>query len=769
MFKFATIFYIVIGIITGRVFLELNLFVYPKEIDPFQDIARFYLENMYYFLIVFLTMVFVLGRCLKIEIREVANFAVRMFSVILLPPLIDYFLVGRREGYDYASVEHMMSNFSNLSFIKGDATLGISVEILIALLCIFFYSFKKSKNIWKALGVTVLLDMLLVFISTPEIFFQGGRDDYYYDHFLPAYYFFPFIFLVSIFYAFVHKDKFKALIGNIRIVRSLVFICAVLVGGAISFATTKEFYIWNLSLGSVAIFFVWQVSVLLNDIYDIEIDRITNSQRPLVTGVCSIVEYRFISVLFSFWAISFAAVITWQVFILTLITLIFAICYSVPPFRLRKNFMGNIIIGLSLMLSMHAGLYCASYGYPAELIIFSKHGLMLSVVMFLLGCVISTVKDIKDIKSDKAHGISNCFTVFGKTKGKWIVCALVFITFALLGLLLKSTFVIILAFMIALIFYIFETIKGVYLLGILLTLCSFFFFYRDVHQNPKIYIEMSNPQLETEFPDNYIKFSRNQRQLNEKFYEINGWLLLKNILLKKMGTPQTTKFEDILLSFENTKGIYGWWPDKYMKKGKEYIKDMPPVYLAPDLDDTAWIYKHKGVNLPAPIVERFTSDLDLPDEYLGICHELSCDEDYILRVWGTRGWSEDIDIVVIANALTSIEPTNPFLNKVIEENTRLINHIIENYNFSDYFKYFEPKVSGVALLLFYDSEFQPYLSNASRQILIDYLKKNIQQLNDGPIVSRWGAGEDVFYGLNIVTFNDQVSSLLYEFSREYLK
>jgi len=467
--SYTRIFYLVIGIISVRVACEWLLLDFPTQLNIFQNEVRFYLENVYYFLIVFLVSAVLVSKIARISLAGVMNFGVKVYPVIILPPLVDGLLLGRVKGYCYATTSNFLGNLLSLSFLKGDATLGISIEILIALIVIFIYVYLKTKRIWKGIAVFLLIDLLLVIISTPDLFFGKGNSNYHYDYFLPVYYFLPFLLFLALTLVIYNKGKLTAILKNFRPVRALVFCSGVLLGGLMHYVTTGYLYWLNLLLGIFAILLVWKVSVIINDIYDISIDSLTNKTRPLICGVLTVNEYRLTAHILSFLAISCAAVINSKVFLLTVSALVLAFIYSAPPFRLRKNLKGNFVIGISLAISFLIGIYSAS----GELIILTHRALFLLAFIIILGTVISLAKDIKDIEGDKKAKIKNLFTLYGKKRGKTILIVLIFLTLNIPALALGILTIFLLSLTACYLYYRFESIKGVYIISIAIIFISF--------------------------------------------------------------------------------------------------------------------------------------------------------------------------------------------------------------------------------------------------------------------------------------------------------
>lgn len=459
-FSYQQIFFLVILITTLRILVEWCLFEFPIQLNIFQDYVRFYLENVYYFLIVFLAGAVAISLIGRIALKEVMNFGARLYPVIILPPLIDGLLLGRKEGYYYATMPNMAANFFTLSFIDGDATLGISIEILIGLIGIFSYVCWKTKKAWKGIICALVINAFLVVISTPDLIFGEGRGDYYSDYFLPCYYFLPFLLYLSLALHIYSRDKFYAILGNIRIARSLIFIFAVFLGGTFTNYLGLPKYFLKLSCGALAIFFVWQVSIIVNDIFDVSIDSVTNRSRPLVTGIITVQGYWLVTSIFSFLALSFAVVVSLKVFILIVAALIMAHLYSSPPMRLRKNLFGNILIGIALFLSFWVGIFASGY-YPVAF----QRAWFLSGLIFIFGAALSMTKDIKDIEGDAANNIENLFTIYGKKHGKRIATGLAFIVFNIPTVVCSSGIIFLLSLLAAGLYYKFESIKSVYIIG----------------------------------------------------------------------------------------------------------------------------------------------------------------------------------------------------------------------------------------------------------------------------------------------------------------
>lgn len=461
----------VMAVISVRVFAEWKVFVFSVYMDVVQDYLRFYLENMYYFLILFLVGSVVLELLTRQGLKRIMNFCARLYLVIIIPPLIDGLLLNHRQGYEYCQLENLWVNFCTLSG-GADGPLGIFIEVLIGVLAAGAYVFVKTRSFLKACAAVAILDVFLLVLSTPDIFFGAGRGDYFYDNFLPLFYYFPFIVLLGAALFIYDRKKLSALLANIRLVRSAAFVFAVALGGIFTLRAAGMVNLWNLAMGACAIFFVWQTSVIVNDLSDRQIDAVSNPSRPLSVRVFEPQEYMLVGFIFAFLALSFAAIINLQVLLFVSLGLGLALAYSVPPLRLRRNLWGLPAIGGAVVVSFFTGI-ASSYPFVRfGAVMRSPYALRYTVFLFLVGTLIPLIKDIKDIAGDTAAGVRNLFTLYGKKRGTALTCGLVFCAFNV-GHLVLGRFDALILILSALACWLCarrESIKGVYILAMAVTL-----------------------------------------------------------------------------------------------------------------------------------------------------------------------------------------------------------------------------------------------------------------------------------------------------------
>ena len=61
--------------------------------------------------------------------------------------------------------------------------------------------------------------------------------------------------------------------------------------------------------------------------------------------------------------------------------------------------------------------------------------------------------------------------------------------------------------------------------------------------------------------------------------------------------------------------------------------------------------------------------------------------------------------------------------------------MVENNEYLEDYDYYIPKEAGVFLLLFYDTNYEPYLTDKSKGVLRRYLSENISALIEVPLIT----------------------------------
>ena len=755
------IFLSIVGIVAIRVVLEWLLLDFPIQLNGFQDYARFFLENIYFFLIVMLVVCAFISVLCHLSLKKLMNFGVKMYPIMWLPPIFDVIFYSRQEGYYYSRAENFLSNILTFSFGSVDATHGLVFEFLLAIIFVMVFIYIQTRSIVKTVVAGVFIDVFVFFISTPDLVFGPEQASYVNDFFLPLYYFFPFVILLVAFLYFFDDRKLKALFSNLRLARAAAFVLAVVMGGIARYKATNEIYPFTIFLGSVAAFYFWEVCVIVNDIFDLEIDTVTNTDRPLVQNVFTLEEYWLLAGLLTLLSLSFAFVINYVVGLLVLFALGLGYAYSCPPFRLRKHFGGYIVIGLALSLCLYVGFFAVNpyTVVPLKFIYFT-------VFVFIFGSVLPLAKDIKDIEGDKSQHIVNVFTLFPRDKAKKIVMGILFCVLNLPAFFGYSFVIIPLSVLALWIFYKWESIRVIYVVGMLITCFLFVLLLPDYAPLLEINKDISDFNSKQQHPYNYVIVINRMNQVKGVVFERNGWLILQSLL-----SPYTrmNKYERIIWNPagpKKTDGFLSWWPGV---KQKLYFSNKDPLAVDYHVDVTMWMLK-RGKNLLAEKrLKSFLGVAALDQPFQKACADVSCQSDFIVRASQPSASQRSMDILTMANVLSSLEPNTKYAHVVKEENQRLINHIIENLDYPSFMPYIEPVVVEEFLLLFYDQEFIPFLTEKARARLRQSFQKKYAGLGSSPAGLLMTAEGESIAHTQVVAVNHVLPVLMVEYAREHFK
>jgi len=183
------------------------------------------------------------------------------------------------------------------------------------------------------------------------------------------------------------------------------------------------------AVGAITLLFVY--AKIINDIYDLTIDRISNKRRPMVEGIISVDAARRLSTVLLAVSGIFALLVCNRSFICQWLVIGgLSYLYSTPPARLRRfwpiGHMTLVLIGGSVFV---AGTCIAR---PDGLLNVGENKTILACLL-LAFFFLSQIKDLKDIEGDRQGGVDNIFGCVSHPRG----LALIFYS----GFLLMAFFV----------------------------------------------------------------------------------------------------------------------------------------------------------------------------------------------------------------------------------------------------------------------------------------------------------------------------------------
>lgn len=215
----------------------------------------------------------------------------------------------------------------------------------------------------------------------------------------------------------------QGLLTLIRPINSIMIGFAVLVGIIITNPSLvfSEFSFVGFLIG----FFISSYSMVINDIYDIDIDKINRPDRPLPSGRVTLNEAKLFSVFLLFIGISLSiiSIIRYDSSILIFfITIFFSFISWLYSYGLKKRgLIGNFIVAISMTIPFIFGGIIIN-GFTNVLL------LSFSTIAFLSGLGREIVKTICDVKGDKSKHVNTISVTLGvsnaaKLGGFLILCA----------------------------------------------------------------------------------------------------------------------------------------------------------------------------------------------------------------------------------------------------------------------------------------------------------------------------------------------------------
>jgi 4-hydroxybenzoate polyprenyltransferase len=182
-------------------------------------------------------------------------------------------------------------------------------------------------------------------------------------------------------------------------------------------------------LASLSSMILNAASNIINEVYDLDIDRINKPQRPIPSGKVNVNQAKLHSFLLYSISLSLAALINTTFLSLVAIAAAATILYSVPPLRTKEHW-----LLAALTISIPRGVLLKVAGWSVLCPIWVLEPWLIGSVygLFLLGA--SATKDFSDIKGDAAHGCKTLPVRFGVHKAAWMIAPFFFLPFLLLSI-----------------------------------------------------------------------------------------------------------------------------------------------------------------------------------------------------------------------------------------------------------------------------------------------------------------------------------------------
>jgi geranylgeranylglycerol-phosphate geranylgeranyltransferase len=197
----------------------------------------------------------------------------------------------------------------------------------------------------------------------------------------------------------------RAALDLLRPVNCAMIGFAVIVGYFVS--GPDSYPLAELGLGFFTGFFICAYSMAVNDIYDLEVDRVNRPERPLPSGKLSVQGANRLSVF------CLAAGVACSVLSLYPLAVAIALFYALLSwlynYRAKKTGLpGNLIVASSLAIPFVYGGVVAGGSYGSELL------LLMALTSFLAGVGREVVKAMADTEGDEKRGVRSVARSMGQ-------------------------------------------------------------------------------------------------------------------------------------------------------------------------------------------------------------------------------------------------------------------------------------------------------------------------------------------------------------------
>lgn len=214
--------------------------------------------------------------------------------------------------------------------------------------------------------------------------------------------------------------KFLAYIQISRPLNSLITFLVIIVASIISIDGTYS--VLKIILTGLSGALTASAGNVINDYFDINIDKINKPTRILPSGKLSLKEAFAFYIILSIAALLISSFININAFITVFIALTFLFFYS---YELKKvPLVGNIVVStLTGLAFIYGGLAVNNVSFA----------LIPALFALLINFVREIIKDMEDVEGDRKHGVNTYPVIHGFKKSKMIV---VFVTSVLIILTL---------------------------------------------------------------------------------------------------------------------------------------------------------------------------------------------------------------------------------------------------------------------------------------------------------------------------------------------
>ncbi|KPK62809.1 hypothetical protein AMJ83_09695 [candidate division WOR_3 bacterium SM23_42] len=384
----------------------------------YRSILAYFVHFPMFYLCLFLLLVIIIAAMTGEDVKKVTKTSSMGLFVLLLVPVIDW-VFNRGYVITYpVRLEPYLVGFLNPFVQLSDIGVSPGQRITIVLITLLtgMYGYVKTRSLLRA--VLLLVTSLVVIIcfggittilagNRPEYVFVSGSILYTDTQKFSAIYVLLFSVLFFVFLYIVNRQRFGGMTKSMRIERMAFYGATAILGFFVSTHQLGIKYDGEIFdyLGLTVMFMslglgFWSVQVI-NDLFDVDVDRIAGKQNPLLHGVPR-KHYKILGMCLGLLSLCYALIINFSALLIISAYLLLGIIYSVPPVRSKRiPLVSTFILAVAVILSIAIG-FSIYYGVRAMNAIPRK----LLVPTLIAVTVGFSAKDIDHVVGDKARGIT---------------------------------------------------------------------------------------------------------------------------------------------------------------------------------------------------------------------------------------------------------------------------------------------------------------------------------------------------------------------------
>ncbi len=430
-----------------------------------------FLHNLSIFALFFISCVFLLIKITSLPKHKSINISLLVFLIILFPPIIDWLISVKFFGgipfLDYYLFDNLQGLGHSFITFFGDSprdgvTYGTRIFVFCIILSFTTLTWLSTKNIFRTLlmafstyvfaFIAGSFPSLISYIISPHHFtvsrgeiagittsptkILGNQITNPIDALnikMSLVYLLILIFLILLIAYKNNRTTFISLLKNIRPIQTLYhlgllfigFYIAIFFDDAIVFPTF--FTVIAFVLLCIAVVSAWYSTVIFNDCVDQKIDKISNPTRPLIQKTINLQSYKKLGYFFLFLSLFITAFISKTAVVLLFAYHALSFVYNTKPLRLKRfPIISSFVAAIASFFIVLIGFMTISPDH--SITNFPPYIAILLIISYTLSL---PIKDLRDIKGDKANGVFTIPVLFGEKISRTIIAINIFFSFML--------------------------------------------------------------------------------------------------------------------------------------------------------------------------------------------------------------------------------------------------------------------------------------------------------------------------------------------------